>query len=351
MGLPRFILALTAAALCLVADWSRPVARAGAQGSTAEKAAAEALFDAGLSLMREGKFDEACAKLEESQAVESGIGTQLYLAECYTKVGRTASAWALFREAASAAAARGQQGRAAAGRKRAEELAPRLSKVVVLLPEGAAELPELNVMAGVLTVPVELWGLPVPFDPGELEVRVSAKGYEPWTGRFVVPGGPSTVSIQVPALTPAPPAVAEAPMPAPQEVVEPSSISPQPVPPPDSDPGADMRLAGYITGGVGVAAVGVGVIFGVRALVKAGDAEDAGCDHGTCPTQAGITATDQGLTAARISTGFVAGGLVAVAASAVLIYLASDESDMALQVSPALALDGHSGGVLLGGTF
>ena len=45
--------------------------------SSADKAAAEALFQAGRDLMTQGKYDEACAKFEGSQkldAVLDGVG-------------------------------------------------------------------------------------------------------------------------------------------------------------------------------------------------------------------------------------------------------------------------------------
>ena len=110
---------------------SAPLAIASAQGTAADKALAESLFDRGLTLMRQGQFAEACAQLEQSEAIERGIGTMLYLGECYEKLGRTASAWATFREAASAARAEGQTDRAKAGNTRADRLEPLLSKLSV----------------------------------------------------------------------------------------------------------------------------------------------------------------------------------------------------------------------------
>ena len=65
---------------------------AWAQPSAADKATAEALFDAALDLMRKGRNEEACPRLEQSHRIDPGIGTLLYLAECYEKTGRTASA-------------------------------------------------------------------------------------------------------------------------------------------------------------------------------------------------------------------------------------------------------------------
>src|SRR6476620_10990144 len=77
--------------------------------SASDKAAAEALFDEGVTLLKQGKLQEA------SQRIDPGIGTLLYLAETYEKLGRTASAWATFREAASQAQAEGQTDRANIG--------------------------------------------------------------------------------------------------------------------------------------------------------------------------------------------------------------------------------------------
>ena len=112
---------------------------AQAQGA-ADKAAAEALFDRGLALMKDNKYQEACERLEQSQAIERGIGTMLYLAECYEKLGRTASAWALFREGASAAHAEGQPERSRAGADRAAALEPKLSRLTLQVsPDNAIE--------------------------------------------------------------------------------------------------------------------------------------------------------------------------------------------------------------------
>src|SRR4030095_15910449 len=98
-----------------------------ADASASDKASAEALFDEALRAMKEGKYAEACPKLENSQRIDPGVGTLLYLGECYEKIGRTASAWATFREAASQAEAGGQTKRAKAARERIAKLDSKLS--------------------------------------------------------------------------------------------------------------------------------------------------------------------------------------------------------------------------------
>src|SRR5215470_3965724 len=105
-------------------------ARAGAQ-STSDKAAAEALFDQGRAAMQDGDFGKACGLLERSQHIDPGVGTLLYLAECYEKSNRTASAWATFREAADAADRAKESVRARTGRDRAARLEPFLSRLTI----------------------------------------------------------------------------------------------------------------------------------------------------------------------------------------------------------------------------
>src|SRR6185503_8821656 len=97
--------------------------------SSADKSAAEALFQAGRDLMTQGKYDEACTKFEGSQKLDAGLGTLLFLADCYEKANRFASAWATFREAESIAAGRGDQGRAQVAKSRYGALEPRLSRL------------------------------------------------------------------------------------------------------------------------------------------------------------------------------------------------------------------------------
>src|ERR1041385_700610 len=100
---------LCVAALGAVIFFSVRPALAQGEGN---KAAAEALFSAGRDLMAAGKFDDACAKFEASQKLDAGLGTLLYLADCYERANRLASAWATFKEAESIAMGRNDASRA-----------------------------------------------------------------------------------------------------------------------------------------------------------------------------------------------------------------------------------------------
>ncbi|MDB4996135.1 MAG: putative rane protein, partial [Myxococcaceae bacterium] len=96
-----------------------------------DPAAAQQLFSDAKKLIAENKWADACPKLEESQRLDPGMGTQFNLANCYEHVGKTASAWAAFIEVAGQAKAAGQAPREKAARDRANVLEPKLSKLTV----------------------------------------------------------------------------------------------------------------------------------------------------------------------------------------------------------------------------
>src|SRR5690349_11155528 len=116
----------------LVAFLAFSSARPSFAQSATDKAAAEALFQQGHTLLIANKLDEACPKLAESLRLDVGLGTMLYLAECYERSGKTASAWAQFREA-QATAAKDKDPREKVARDRADKLEPNLSKLSIVV--------------------------------------------------------------------------------------------------------------------------------------------------------------------------------------------------------------------------
>src|SRR5262249_45574548 len=151
-------------------------------------------------LMVEGKFVQACDKLEQSERVDPAIGTLLYLAECYEKSQRPASAWATFREAASAARAAGQLERARVGQERAARLEPLLVRLTIVVPAEDVAITGFTVKRSTEVVPQALWGASVPVDPGDYSIEASAAGYEPYTRTITV--GKDPVSVELPPLRP-----------------------------------------------------------------------------------------------------------------------------------------------------
>src|SRR5215510_1345498 len=140
--------------LLVTVVWLCP-ALAVAQNTSDTKAAANALFEEGKRLITAGDIDHACPKFEASLQLLDQLGVRLNLADCHERQGRTASAWAEFREAASQADRRGD------ARKRVDALTPRLTKLQISVPSGS-QLPGLTVRRDGETVPSEALGSPLP---------------------------------------------------------------------------------------------------------------------------------------------------------------------------------------------
>src|SRR5262245_50607154 len=276
------------------------------------KAAAEALFESGVQLMKAGRFTEACPKLETSQRVDPAVGTLLYLAECYEKLGRTASAWATFREAESLARGSNQADRARTAQTRAQKLEPELSYLTVnVAPDARVE--GLVVRRGGTVVLPDLYGVAAPVDPGLIEIEAGAPGHQRYTAQVKV-GTRGKEVLAIPKLEVDPNAAAPAPGPvapvaAAAVTSEPAPQSPE-APPKDAPPktGPNHTLA-YVFGGVGIVGIGVGSYFGLRAMSKNKDAEAFCNDDNVCNDAQGIALTDEAKDAALISNiGFAVGG-------------------------------------------
>jgi hypothetical protein len=334
--------------------------KASAQSSASEKAAAEALFDEGKKLMIQGQYTEACDKLEQSQRIDPGIGTLLYLAECYEKGGRSASAWATFREATSAARAAGQLDRARAGQQRADRLEPTLSRLTITVAPENSSLTGFEVRRGSESVTRALWNTPVPVDPGEHVVEARAPGRKPFSQTVQVGSQAARATLSIPMLeidpeasVAAPPEGSAAPPPA-AESAPPATTPAGPSGDQGLDDGSQQRTIGIILGGVGVVGLGVGTIFGLRAISKNSDAEDL-CPKGNECYAGAESLTDEAKDAATLSNiGFGLGAL-ALAGGAVL-YLtapraAGSEASTARRLRVAPLATRQGGALFVGGSF
>lgn len=324
-GRTRAVVATT----MLLAALASPGRATAQQASASDKAAAEALFDEGRKLMDQKSYDAACAKFESSQRLAAGIGTLLYLADCYEKSGRVASAWATFREAASKAAAAGQQDRARIANDRAGALEPKLSKLTIRV---GSEVPGLEVKRNGTAVGRDIWGAPVPVDPGSYSIEARAPGKTPWSTRYDVPAQPGTFELVVPALEDGPPgaAVPEAggagaaagagagPVVATEDTADPSR-------------GDTQRLVGLVVGGLGIVGLGIGVGFTASAVSKDGEADDH-CDGPVCRDAEGATLSEDARSAGNVATVALIAGAAAVAGGVVL-YLTAPRGP---EVAPAV---------------
>ncbi len=324
----------------LVLATSCLAAPAMAQSSSADKAAAEGLFAEGRRLMEAGRFAQACPKFEASQRLDPGVGTMLNLAECYEKTGKTASAWAEFREVISAARAADSAEREALARQRATALEARLSRLTIELSPEAAATHGIEVRRdGALVDPAEL-GSGIPVDPGKHVVEATAPGKAKWFKTLELPGDGSIATLTIPPL---------------EAAVESNGVSPvvtasQPRPSDAAQPtssGSSQKTFALIAGGVGVVGVGIGTVFGLQASAKLNDAKKACPAYPAC---SGNTAADQlnsdAKNAATLSTiGFIVGAVGV--ATGVTLWLTAGPSESA----PGTALVVGPGGVALNGRF
>jgi hypothetical protein len=318
------------------------MARAGmllAQTAATDKALAEALFQDARKLMDAGNTPEACLKFAESQRLDPSLGTLLNLAVCHEKEGRTASAWAEFKEAASVAASAGKQERADFAKKRAAELEARLSRIVLDVPQATAGM-ALTLNGKELSTAAAT-GSGMPVDPGEVTIAATAPGKKPWSERVTVEAGPSTKQLAVPALEDVPP-------PQEEEKKPPPPPAPKPLPKPPEQGARPLRTLGFVTTGVGVAGLGAGAVFGLMTLSQASEVEE-GCKGGC--DQAAVDKNDDAKTTAMVSNIAFGAGVACVGAGVTMILLSASPKKAStgkqVWVSPEI---GSSGGrVTVGG--
>lgn len=313
--------------------------------------------------MSRGRYAEACPKLEESQRLDPGIGTQYNLAECYARTGRTASAWAAFLEAAAAARVASQPQRERRARERAAELEPRLSRLTIevrppVLPD------DFEVRRNGAVVGRAQWSSALPVDPGTHTIVASAPGKKTFTKTVEVASEGDRAVVVVPALEDAPRPPAEPPPPAaePPRVVpaEPDATTA----PPEARPRAfdhvydtrapsssswnAQRTVSLLVAGVGVAGVGVGTYFGLRSK-DARDDSRAYCSGDAC-TAEGVELRRDALRDGNISTMAFGVGAVALGTGAVLWFTAPKRDSRGL-AQKAPTVSPHGLGLRVSGTF
>jgi hypothetical protein len=293
-----------------------------------DPAAAQALFDQARELIRQRRFADACPKLQESNRLDPGIGTQFHLADCYEQSGKVASAWAAFLEVVSQARAANQSDREKAAQKRAEKLEPRLPHLIVNVPD-ASQAAGLEIRRNGMMVGAATWGTPLPVDPGEVELSASAPGKQSARQVLVLDEG-KTTTFTLTALLPGPTA-------------EPTTSPPmQPSPPPEptlaastasaprDEPGAKSggnRVAIISLASVGVIGLGVGTTFALMAKSDDKSSKD-NCnpsDPNKCD-RSGVEQRNSAITKGNVATvGFIVGG--AALASAGVVWLLSGSSE------------------------
>lgn len=258
--------------------------------STDTELRAGALFKEARQLAQSGDYQKACPKFEQSLRLKVGIGVQFNLADCWERIGRTASAHALFQGAAATARATGQVDRERVAQARAVALEPRL---VRLLIEVRGTDKGLVVRRNQIIVEHASWGSAEPVDAGSYVIEATAPGKSPWSTSVTVPvSATEPVSIVVPPLSDAAgacapastPVLSAAKLPPRRTSVTVAEVTPPVSPPPESAPRSKRRATYTVAlASLGVASVGLGTFFALESRSKNNSAK------AICPTGNGCT--------------------------------------------------------------
>jgi Tetratricopeptide repeat len=292
-----------------------------------DPAAAEALFREGRALARDGKWQGACEKFKESQRLDPAVGTLLNVAHCEAALGKLASAWEHYRAVLDDLPRDDE--RVAHVRAQLAALEPRLPRLTVVLASGAhgARVARDGSVLGEAAL-----GAPLPVDPGEHEIVVTAPGTKP--RRYAVTakeGEAKTISVELgPASQTEPEKPTATPAPAP-------AVASRPAPAPARDQGTSSRTTwGYVIGGVGVAGLVVGAGAGALALSKKGTVRDH-CDADYNCDASGVDAASSGKRWATVSTVAFAVGAAGVGVGAYWILSGNSKVGAATSGDATLA--------------
>lgn len=310
----------------------------------AQSPAAESLFRDGRALIKQGKLQEGCDKLEASELVEPSVGTLLNIGDCRERLGKLATAWAAFRKAEAMAKQSGasETKREAEARKRAQRLEPQLPTLTVAV---ARPLPGLVIKKNGEKIDTPVLGTDVPVDPGNYRITAEAPGYKPWQldvslqirGKRQITV-PSLDRLAPPAVAAgseksekidlAPPMRAEAPM---QVVYRPLPVRHQ------ESSWTAAREASVAVGVVGAIAFGAGAYYGLHSSDLESRANKV-CPGTMCGDPVGLRLNDDAQNSAnRANVMFVVGGAAVATATTLWIIGAPDSHH---EIRPAIGPDG-----------
>ena len=310
-----------------------------------DEAAAEALFLEAKRLATEGRFAEACPKFAESNRLNCGAGTLIHLGDCYEKNHQTASAWATYRDAASAAQGLGRADWEKLASTRAAALEPKLARLTVRVVEPAEKIEVTR--DGAHTSPAS-WGVSIPVDVGTHTVQATAPGRKPFRTSVVIGRDGDRDEVVVPKLQVQPAGTATAPAGGARRA---------------ETSGNSQRTVGFVVGGIGVAGLAVGAVTGLIAMGKNNDSKQACPNDGACGSSDAVDAADGARQFGTVSTiAFVAGG-VGAALGIVLVLTAPSSSSERASARPGAraatargvrvvpSSDGRSGAMSVLGVF
>lgn len=206
---------------------------------------------------------------------------------------------------------------------------------------GGRDLVDVTVKSGETTVATRLDGRALEVDPGQRTfVFALADGTTREVSSLVAEGGKAQrIAVSFPGGAAPPVAITTAEGAGPTTAPATSERD-------TADAGATWRTAGYVVGATGLVAIGVGVVFGVKA---AGSKSDAKCD---ATNACDASALSDARSSATVSTiGLVAGGALLAGGVAFVLLAPSSKGSRSARLEASPHAGQGSAGLLLRGTW
>lgn len=324
----------------------------------ADLALAETLFREAKGLIDQGQFKEACPKLAESQRLDPAGGTLLLLGLCYEGNSQWASAWTAFNDALASAIKDGRKDREDRARERIAVIEPKLARVALIIPPQLSSLPGLRILRDGKELARAAWSSTFPLDPGPHRFEVAADGHQSFRVEIALSSSGGKQEVSLPASlekTPAPASASASAPPPPATSAPPPPLSASPPSPPTESASSPTRTLAYGLGVVGLLGLGAGTFFGIRAISRSGEANDA-CPDVKCSDPSSVNRSKDAYRDATISNVGFGVGVVGLGVGVALLLLnpspKAEASRNSLRVGAAPPVRGVSNGYLrLEGSF
>jgi len=302
--------------------------------SPAVLAKAREEFRQALSLEVAGNYEKALSLFKEVAQVKSSPAVRFHIGTCEEKMGDWVQAVGSYRLALHEGQQQSAKDVIDAAQEALTALEPKIPKMTIVRGDGAAVAKvELDGRAlGGASV-----GTPMPVNPGPHVIKASAPGRQSITVEVTVAEKETKqVDLVLPPGSPdASPAggAGTGDTSRTADAAEPSGVSP-------------MKIAGFVSVGVGVVSLGVAGVFFLMRQGAISDLDDqCGADRQQCPPAAEST-FDDGQTYSTVATATFIGGLGAAALGTVLILAAPKRSPQKVGVVAGVTTTGFTGGVV-----
>jgi hypothetical protein len=260
-------------------------------------------YERGMSQLKSKAFREAIAELNQAYELGHEFAVLYDIGQAYLWIDEPARAVKSFKKYLS----EGGKHVPSSRRKEVEqEIVMQEGRIAIVIIHAKQEGVMIKADGG------EVGRTPLPegldLNAGTHVLSASAQGFQTWEQKLELAGGDRR-NIEV-VLSPAEPTVGAADEPGPPAPADSAAVG-------ASRPALlERRTVGYVLGGVGVAALVVGSVFGVRAISKRNDS-DAQCPANHC-SQLGVDLNNQAKTSALVADITIGVGL---ASAAVATYL------------------------------